>query len=667
MKFCLLEKKHHAQHNSVLAVSAKVSSFPLPSCLQGHGSASLLPGLSRLSHFGFEVDLLYFFSGALIVQLMKIKLWLVIVGGSFSYSLIILRSTLDPRSRSRFHRFQDQDHVVVEIGSHSQSRAIIIAPDNPHPQPVTDIVWPSRGNNHSASHVDSPQEANVPPGNRDNNSTMAKFMLSIEALQKENKSVISTITKHVGEYLKANVLDEDQTSVPKLHPDDNLLIDVLPRGIVKELHQSVKQMALDGFKKECLQVYTSCRREFLKECLSTFGLQFLDLNTEDVDDKMEKLESWIKALNIAARILFPNERKLCHLVFEAYISSWEFVFREICTELAISLLSTALALTTWSHLIRNSLQELIQELESCTTLRNNAVVLIRQRLCIYEALENVSPVPGGGIHPITLEVMYYIYSVYKNRDIRKLCQCLEEGKISKPVYVARITELFGRKRSWEAKSKSYDNFEVSYYMYCVYINKDNKLSQGLEEGKLSSPIYMTKMTELLENSLEANSKNYNNPTLGYIFIMNNRRFIELEAKLCGLDPIFDNDWLQKNTTEFQKNLELYKRSSWNKILDFLKLDINESKPNVAAELMKQKLHWFNEHFDETCNVQSAWSVCDEELREQIIKSIENILLPVYGNFLGKFQELLGKHAYEYIKYGVFDVQDRVNNLFLVRQ
>nr|KYP72925.1 Exocyst complex component 7 [Cajanus cajan] len=281
-------------------------------------------------------------------------------------------------------------------------------------------------------------------------------MLSIEALQKENKSVISTITKHVGEYLKANVLDEDQTSVPKLHPDDNLLIDVLPRGIVKELHQSVKQMALDGFKKECLQVYTSCRREFLKD-------------------------------------------------------------------------------------------------------------------------------------------------------------------------------------------------------------------QGLEEGKLSSPIYMTKMTELLENSLEANSKNYNNPTLGYIFIMNNRRFIELEAKLCGLDPIFDNDWLQKNTTEFQKNLELYKRSSWNKILDFLKLDINESKPNVAAELMKQKLHWFNEHFDETCNVQSAWSVCDEELREQIIKSIENILLPVYGNFLGKFQELLGKHAYEYIKYGVFDVQDRVNNLFLVRQ
>ena len=59
-------------------------------------------GLSRVNHSGFEVDLLYFFSGFLTVQLMKINLWLVIVGGSFSYSLIILRSTLDASARSGY-------------------------------------------------------------------------------------------------------------------------------------------------------------------------------------------------------------------------------------------------------------------------------------------------------------------------------------------------------------------------------------------------------------------------------------------------------------------------------------------------------------------------------------------------------------------------------------
>ena len=60
-------------------------------------------GLSRLSHLGFEVDLLYFFCGLLTVQLMKIKLWLVIVGGAFSYSLILLRSNLDRQTRSRYY------------------------------------------------------------------------------------------------------------------------------------------------------------------------------------------------------------------------------------------------------------------------------------------------------------------------------------------------------------------------------------------------------------------------------------------------------------------------------------------------------------------------------------------------------------------------------------
>jgi len=60
-------------------------------------------GLSRLSHLGFKVDLLYFFCELLTVQLMKIKLWLVIVGGAFNYSLILLRSNLDHQTRSRYY------------------------------------------------------------------------------------------------------------------------------------------------------------------------------------------------------------------------------------------------------------------------------------------------------------------------------------------------------------------------------------------------------------------------------------------------------------------------------------------------------------------------------------------------------------------------------------
>ncbi|KAL9316505.1 hypothetical protein ACSQ67_017506 [Phaseolus vulgaris] len=292
---------------------------------------------------------------------------------------------------------------------------------------------------------------------------------------------------------------------------------------------------------------------------------------------------------------------------------------------------------------------------------NIDVHLIRQTLHIYEALDDVLHIPSGGIHPVTLEVMYYIYSVYKNREISKLSKDLKEEKISSSVYRARVRILLGK--SLEAKSKNGNKLEVNNYIKSLIESRERKLRQGLEDEML----YIYRMIELLESSLEANSKIYKNSTLGYVFIMNNRRFIGVEAKLNELGPIFGDDWLHKNTTIFQQNLELYLRSSWNKIVNLLKLDINQLEPSVAAELMKDKLFWFNEHFDETCNIQSEWSVCDAELREQIIKSIENILLPAYGSFIGRFEKFLGKNAYKYIKYGIGEVQDQLKNLFLIRE
>ncbi|XP_027941286.1 exocyst complex component EXO70B1-like [Vigna unguiculata] len=656
---------------SVLLITSVYSFFLDKDVKQNADAYSLLSsvafaimslGLSRLSHLGFEVDLLYFFSGLLIVQLMKIKLWLVVVGAAFSYSLILLRSSLDPQPRSGYHGLQHQDHVVVEIGSHSQPQGTSCSSVTPVDSPQTIIT--ATGNAYSQPHqVISPQEGSVGGGAALENidGTKAYFMSSIEALKKESGNVISTISMHVDKYLKANLLSENQIAVPELHGDDNMLVDSLSSGMIRNIRQSVGKMVSDGFGMECFQVYSNWRREFLKESLWTLGLQDQQLNMED-NNKTEKIERLIKAMNIAWRILFPNERTLFNRVTSS-IPSRQFRFREICTELTTILLNSALGLGTWSHFMRNTLQELIQELEPFTTLRNIVLLLIRQRLYIYEALEDASLISGGGIHPTTIEVMYYVYSIYKNKEISKVSQDLKEGKIPSFVYEARVRVLFDK--SLEAKSKNGNKLTVAYYMKSLNQSRESSLRKGLEDEMLS-PVWMDRMIELLESSFEANSKNYKNPTLGYVFIMNNRRFIELKTKLNGLGHIFGDDWLHKNTTKLQQNLELYLRSTWNKIVELLKLDIiNQLEPSNTVELMKDKLYRFNEQFDETCNIQSAWSVCDEELREQIIKSIENMLLPAYGSFLGRFEEFVGKHAYEYIKYGMFELQDRLNKLFLV--
>ncbi|KAL9316501.1 hypothetical protein ACSQ67_017502 [Phaseolus vulgaris] len=234
--------------------------------------------------------------------------------------------------------------------------------------------------------------------------------------------------------------------------------------------------------------------------------------------------------------------------------------------------------------MRNTLQELLQEFESCITPGNIVVLLLRQTLYIYEALDGVSLNPSGGIHPITFEVMCYIRCVYKIRETSKLSQDLKEEKILSYLYRATSVRI-PLASSLEAKSRNDYKRKVSYFIRYLDLSWASKLRKDLEDGML----YMDRMIELLESRLEANSKNYKIPTLGYVFIMNNRRFIGVEAKLKELGPILGDDWLHKNTTIFQQNLELYLSSSWNKIVNLLKLDINQLEPSVAAELMKDKL------------------------------------------------------------------------------
>jgi len=176
-------------------------------------------------------------------------------------------------------------------------------------------------------------------------------------------------------------------------------------------------------------------------------------------------------------------------------------------------------------------------------------------------------------------------------------------------------------------------------------------------------VVIGRMIELLESELEAKSKvYYTDPALAYVFMINNLSHIGQKMP----DFKFDHDWFGQNTAKVKQNWNLYLKSSWNKLLDFLKLERNESaEPDLAAELMKDKLHLFNLHFEETCTIQSTWTVSDKQQRKRIVKSIEALLLPEYGNFTDRFRAVFGNQAYDYIKFGIVDIQNCLSHLFLL--
>ena len=501
-------------------------------------------GLSRLSQLGFEVDLLYFFSGLLTVQLMKIKLWLVTVGGTFSYSLILLRSNLETQPRSGYDGHQD--HVVVEIGSHAQpqgssqsvtqlySPQTIMATSQQHP--IIDMAWLSRGTTHSASQVVSPQEGGVggcPLENSDG--TRACFMSCIEALQKENGRVISRIFMFIQKYLKANLLGGDKISEALLVTDFDIVINALPSKTINDLHVMVKRMVAGGFDKECSHVYSSCRREFLQESLSRLGLRKLSI--EDVywmtlQDLEDEIEKWIKTSNVALKILFPSERRLCDRVFFEFASAADFSFMEVCRGPVIQLLDVFETLGD----LNRELETLFSD-EFSISLRNE-VITIRKRLGesirdILMELENSirrnrakKAVLDGGLHPITRNVMNYLRAACRSR-------------------------------------------------------------QRLEQVLCSSlSVQMNRIVELVEDNFEAKSKIYKDPALCYVFLMNNIKYIVEKAKDSELGSLLGDDWIRRHIAKVRQFRVRYERSVRNKPI---KERIKERKIDT------ENLTWFDIH------------------------------------------------------------------------
>ncbi|KAK3206617.1 hypothetical protein Dsin_020663 [Dipteronia sinensis] len=436
---------------------------------------------------------------------------------------------------------------------------------------------------------------------------------------------------------------EEHHQIPVAPPisEYDIVIDALPSGTINDLNEIAKRMVTAGFGKECSHVYSSCRREFLEESMSRLGLQKLSIDEvhkmpwQEVE---EQIERWVKAANLALRILFPSERRLCDRVFFGLSSAADLSFMEVCRGSTIQLLNFADAIAIGSRSperlfkvldVFETLRDLMPEFESvfsdqyCLMLRNEAVT-IWKRLGealrgIFMELENLirrdpakAAVPGGGLHPITRYVMNYLRAACRSR------QTLEQ--------------------IFEKDSSSSLSVQMSWIM------------------------------ELLQSNLEVKSKIYRDPALCSIFMMNNGRYIVQKVNDSELGSLLGEDWIRKHNAKIRQYHSNYQKSSWNKILGILKLENSSSSaPSAAAAArsMKEKLKLFNLSFDEICKTQTPWAVFDEQFREELKISVTKILLPAYGNFIGKYQNIpdMGKLPDRLIKYGVEEIEARINELF----
>ncbi|KAK7276046.1 hypothetical protein RIF29_17177 [Crotalaria pallida] len=588
------------------AVNQKPDAYIVISCA---AFAFMSLSLSKQSQCGCEVDLLNFFLGCLTLLLMKINLWLFFVGAGFSYSLIILRSSLDATPQSGF----SEDYIAIQVDSQEVNTNSAIQVDSQHI------------NTESANQMDSQQVNGA--------LTMTQFEACVSELKREDWNIIHKFDMYLGNLGKIEAAT-----------DENLLIDLLPPETINSLQETVKLMVAADFEEECCHVYSNCRKQFLQK--SSFQFQLTKFDSDEF--LYSAIQNWIRSSQIALRILFPCERRLCQNIFYGFSSAVDLSFMETCRELTNDILSfpNKLAIERYSlddsgsyldMILSSCLQvfrtlgDFIPEFESVfsddyiysVSLKNEAISSWKRlgetiRLIFMELESHLcrdvaqKPAPNGGIDPVTHHVKSCLGAVFDGRD------ALEQ--VFKEYPIPMVAD--GNR---EPKTSSFSNL-------------------------------IARIMELLYNNLEAKSKNSAEPALGYVFLMNNYKYILFSGKY-DLETILGNDWFIKHTTKMQQNLEDYQRT-WDKVLEILKLDDNE-----AEESMKEKLKLFNMQFKETCSVQSTWFLLNGWPRIQIRIYIEKLLLPTYGNFIGKFQSFLGKDADKFVEYGMYDIDALLNDLF----
>ncbi|KAF3436878.1 hypothetical protein FNV43_RR19631 [Rhamnella rubrinervis] len=442
---------------------------------------------------------------------------------------------------------------------------------------------------------------------------------------------------------------------------DDVCVDLIHPDAVVELKEIADRMIQSGYEKECVQVYSSVRRDALDECLVILGVEKLSIEEvqriewKPLDEKMKK---WIQAVKIAVRVLLTGERKLCDQIFNGSDEIREICFNETAKGCVMQLMNfgeaVAIGKRSPEKLFRildmyDALNDVFQDLEALITdefvvgeARGVLAALGDAGRGTFSEFENAvqgeaskKPMLGGEIHPLARYVMNYVrLLVDYSGTLNTLLMDADE-------------EFDGLQNDDGSQNGDGDG--------------DNQLGT---ESAIARRLLLLITT--LESNLEEKSRLYEDGAMQYIFLMNNILYIVQKVKDSDLRKLLGDHWVRKRRGLIRQYATSYLRASWSKALSCLKDEgIGGSTSNASKVALKERFKNFNACFEDIYRIQTAWKVPDPQLREELRISISEKVIPAYRSFMGRFGNQLesGRHSGKYIKYTPDDLENYVLDLF----
>ncbi|KAF8105192.1 hypothetical protein N665_0162s0067 [Sinapis alba] len=442
----------------------------------------------------------------------------------------------------------------------------------------------------------------------------------------------------------------------------DLWVDLINPTAVEDLKEIAERMIRAGYEKECVQVYSTVRRDALDECLMILDVEKLSIEeVHKIDSKSmdEKMRKWIQAIKITVRVLLAGEKKLCDEIFNGSETSKEVCFNET---------------------IKSSVMQLLNFGEAVAIGKKSSEKLFRI-LDMYDALANVSQ---------TLEVMVTDSFVLKetNDVLEALANAARGTFVEFENNVRNETSkkptINGEVHPMIRYVMNYMKLIVDYAPTLTSLLEENDESYGLstDDGtEEMSPLAkrMLRLITCLESNVEEKSKLYEDGGLQYVFLMNNIYYVVQKVKDSELGKLLGDDWVRKRRGQIRQYATGYLRASWSKVLAALRDESmgggssgspsygqrSNSSSSASKMALKERFKGFNASFEELYRLQTAWKVPDPQLREELRISIQEKVIPAYRAFFGRNKSQLegGRHAGKYIKYTPDDLESYLPDLF----
>ncbi|XP_037488111.1 exocyst complex component EXO70A1-like isoform X1 [Triticum dicoccoides] len=426
------------------------------------------------------------------------------------------------------------------------------------------------------------------------------------------------------------------------------------------LAKLAQQLVQAGCQQQCAEIYSEARASALESSLKNLGVEKL---SKDEVQKMpweileSKIGNWIHFMRIAVKLLFAGERQLCDQVFECSQSLRDKCFSAITKNSLATLLSfgEAIAMSKRSPeklFVLLDMYEIMCELqteidtifvgESCSQMRDSALSLTKclaqtaqktfsdfEEAVEKDATKNIHT--DGTVHPLTSYVINYVKFLFD--------------------YQSTLKQLF----------------------------QEFKREDG--SGSELASVTMSIM-QALQNNLDAKAKQYKDPALMHIFLMNNIHYIVKSVRRSEAKDLLGDDWIQRHRRIVQQNANQYRRVAWSKVLQCLSgqgLTSSGGSGQVGSEggnssgasrtAVKERFRSFNMQFEEIYQKQCGWSVPDSELRESLRLAVAEILLPAYRSFQKRFGPLIenSKAPGKYVKHTPEQLELFLGNLFEGKQ